>query len=160
MCPAFLTAYHTCTFNCDPTAKAAGAGGGCPSSLACVALAGMDQVDCTCPGTTRTKDVGATCTPGGADCKPGLVCNHVDTTPPTNSCRAICRCDKVNDNCTAGGADCKPGLVCTRMGSSTTSTCRAICRCNEVNGSCTATNECGGGQCSPITNSTIFGICL
>jgi hypothetical protein len=36
MCPDFLTAYHTCTFNCDPRAMAAAAGGGCPNGLACV----------------------------------------------------------------------------------------------------------------------------
>ena len=30
MCPTFLTAYHTCTFNCDPRAAAAATRGGCP----------------------------------------------------------------------------------------------------------------------------------
>ncbi len=122
-CPTFDTAYHTCTFNCDPRAVSAGPAlrGGCPDTLACLALAGMDQVDCTCAGATRIKDIGDTCTPGGADCKPGLVCNHMGTT----------------------------------------NTCRAICRCNDVNGSCTAANDCTGGtQCRPVTNSTIYGVCL
>jgi hypothetical protein len=120
-CGGEPTAYHTCTFNCDPRAVATATRGGCPVNLACVALAGMDQVDCTCPGSTRTKDVGESCSAGGADCKPGLVCNHMGS---TNSCRAICRCDAAND-------------------------------------SCTAPNDCTGGtQCRPVTNSTIYGVCL
>jgi hypothetical protein len=121
LCPGFETAYHTCTFNCDPRLAAAPTRGGCPTTLACVALAGMDQVDCTCAGPTRTKNIGDSCTPGGADCKAGLVCN--------------------------------------RMGSTTT--CRAICRCDLANGSCTAANDCPGGTtCQPVTNSTLFGVCL
>ena len=55
MCPAFLTAYHTCTFNCDPRATAAAGRGGCPAGLACVMPAAMDEVDCACPEATRTK---------------------------------------------------------------------------------------------------------
>jgi hypothetical protein len=113
------TPYHTCTFNCDPRAVEAANRGGCPTTLACVALAGMDQVDCTCPGTTRTKDVGATCSPGGADCKPGLVCNGVGT-PPTYNCRAICRCDKVNNGCTATANDCPSATQCYPVSNGTT----------------------------------------
>jgi hypothetical protein len=121
VCPGFETPYHTCTFNCDPRLAATATRGGCPTSLACVALAGMDQVDCTCPGTTRVKDIGESCVPGGADCKTGLVCN--------------------------------------RMGS--TNTCRAICRCDAANGGCTAANDCpGSSTCQPVTNSTLFGVCL
>ena len=58
MCPTFLTAYHTCTFNCDPRAMAAATRGGCPTGLACVMPAAMDQVDCACPEATRTKQRG------------------------------------------------------------------------------------------------------
>jgi hypothetical protein len=108
LCPSFETPYHTCTFNCDPRLAAAATRGGCPTSLACVALAGMDQVDCTCPGTTRIKDIGETCVPAGADCKTGLVCNRMGS---TNTCRAICRCDAANGNCTAAN-DCPSGSTC------------------------------------------------
>ena len=97
MCPAFLTAYHTCTFNCDPRAMAASNHGGCPAGLACVMPAAMDQVDCACPEATRTKLEGEACTQA-ADCAPGLICNQMSG---TKTCRAICRCDANGMTCTS-----------------------------------------------------------
>jgi hypothetical protein len=122
VCGAGDTAYHTCTFSCDPTASAAVARGGCPGSLACLMPTSMDEVDCACPEPTRTKTDGQACT---------------------------------------SAADCAPGFICNLMG--TTRTCRAICRCNKnAAGACTTTNTCAatGTTCSPVTNNTIFGICL
>ena len=89
MCPNFLTAYRTCTFNCDPRAVAAANRGGCPVGLTCVMPAAMDQVDCACGGSTRTKREGETCT-SASDCLPGLICNQM---AGTKTCRPICRCD-------------------------------------------------------------------
>jgi hypothetical protein len=124
MCPTFLTAYHTCTFNCDPRAAAAATRGGCPGSLTCVMPGTMDQVDCACPEATRTKRENEACT-GAADCAPGLLCNMMGT---TRVCRPICRCDA-----NAAG-------TCTN----------------------TTANDCPttGTTCRPLTNNTIYGICL
>jgi len=103
MCPSFLTAYHTCTFNCDPRATAVSTRGGCPAGLACVMPGAMDQVDCTCPETSRTKHEGDACT-SAADCAPGFICNRMDA---TMTCRAICRCDaNSSGGCMATANDC------------------------------------------------------
>ena len=112
MCPNFLTAYHTCTFNCDPRAVAAANGGGCPTGLTCVMPGAMDQVDCACPEATRTKRENEACT-GAADCAPGLLCNMMGT---TRVCRPICRCDA-----NAAGA-------CTTTGASDCPTANTTCR--------------------------------
>jgi len=126
MCPTFRTAYHTCTFNCDPRQAAAATRGGCPAgpngALACVMTAGMDQVDCACPEATRTKHEGDAC---------------------------------------SQASDCAPGFISNRMNG--TQTCRPICRCNASGSACTnTTNDCptAGTTCHPVTNSTIYGICL
>jgi hypothetical protein len=95
-----VTAYHTCTFNCDPRAAAAATRGGCPTNLACVLEGSMDAVDCTC--TTGTKQEGATCT-STLDCAPGLLCNEMSG---TKICRSICRCDASGGACTATTNDC------------------------------------------------------
>jgi hypothetical protein len=117
MCPSFLTAYHTCTFNCDPRAAAAANGGGCPASLACVMPGSMDQVDCACPESTRTKVEGQPCNTA-ADCAPGLICNQM---AGTKTCRAICRCDaNTAGACTAAANDCpKAGTVCHALTNNT-----------------------------------------
>jgi hypothetical protein len=118
MCPAFLTAYHTCTFNCDPRAMAASTHGGCPTGLACVMPGAMDQVDCACPEATRTKQEGEACTQA-ADCAPGLICNQMSG---TKTCRAICRCDaNAAGACTATPNDCpKPNTTCRAVTNNTT----------------------------------------
>jgi hypothetical protein len=106
-CNGVITAYHTCTFACDPTQVAATAGTThCPTGLACVVVGGMDQVDCACAEASRQGKDGADCT-GGADCAPGYICNSM---ADTKKCRAICRCDAKNGACTAanecGGNGC------------------------------------------------------
>jgi hypothetical protein len=122
MCPAFLTAYHTCTFNCDPRAAAAATRGGCPMSFACVLVATGDQVDCACPEATRTKQEGEACTKA-ADCAPGLICNQMSG---TKTCRSICRCDaNASGVCTATPNDCpKAGTTCRAV---TNNTIYGIC---------------------------------
>ena len=122
MCPAFLTAYHTCTFNCDPRAAAAGTRGGCPAGLACVMPGAMDEVDCACPEATRTKLEGEACTQA-ADCAAGLVCNQMSG---TKTCRAICRCDaNAAATCTTTVNDCpKAGTTCRAV---TNNTIYGIC---------------------------------
>lgn len=122
MCPAFLTSYHTCTFNCDPRAMAASTRGGCPTGLACVMPAAMDQVDCACPEATRTKQEGEACTQA-ADCAPGLICNQMSG---TKTCRAICRCNaSAAGACTATPNDCPKANT----------TCRAVTN-NTIYGIC------------------------
>jgi hypothetical protein len=122
MCPTFLTAYHTCTFNCDPRAAAASTQGGCPAGLICVMPASMDQVDCACPEATRTMKEGQACTQA-ADCAPGLICNQMSG---TKTCRPICRCDaNTAGACTATTNDCP----------TTGTACRAVTN-NKIYGIC------------------------
>jgi hypothetical protein len=122
MCPGFLTAYHTCTFNCDPRAAAAATRGGCPSGLGCIMPGDMDQVDCACLETTRTKGEGATCA-SAADCSPGLICNRMSG---SLTCRPICRCDaNAAGACTATTNDCP----------TTGTTCHAVTN-NKIYGIC------------------------
>jgi hypothetical protein len=121
-CGGVDTSYHTCTFNCDPSASAAGARGGCPTGLACVLFGSGDQVDCTCPAATQTKQEGQPCT-SGADCAPGLLCNAMGG---TMVCRSICRCDASGGACSLNSSSCPTP----------------------------------GTHCVPVTNNTLFGICL
>jgi hypothetical protein len=112
------TAYHTCTFNCDPTESAAANHGGCPGALTCVMPASMDQVDCACP-VGRTQTEGQTCT--ATNCAPGLICNQMGG---TSRCRSICRCDKnAAGTCTATNT-CGTGKTCTAV---TNNTIYGIC---------------------------------
>jgi hypothetical protein len=121
MCPTFLTAYRTCTFNCDPRAAAAATRGGCPGTLACVMPGDMDQVDCGCPEPTRTKGEGLACA-SAAECAPGFVCNRMGG---TQTCRPICRC-----NANASGL-CTAANDCPTTGT----TCRAVTN-NTIYGIC------------------------
>jgi hypothetical protein len=117
----FLTAYHTCTFNCDPRAAAAATLGGCPAGLACVMPAAMDAVDCACPETTRTKREGDMCA-SASDCAPGLICNQMTG---SKICRPICRCDANAGVCTAPPGDCPTaGTTCHAV---TNNTIYGIC---------------------------------
>jgi hypothetical protein len=122
MCPTFLTAYRTCTFNCDPRAAAAGTRGGCPNLLACVMPGDMDQVDCGCPEATRTKRDGEACA-SAAECAPGFICNRMSG---TQTCRPICRCDaNASGVCTATMNDCPTaGTTCRAV---TNNTIYGIC---------------------------------
>ncbi|HMF44566.1 MAG TPA: hypothetical protein VKQ32_28020 [Polyangia bacterium] len=115
MCPTFLTAYHTCTFNCDPRATAAATKGGCPGGLACVMPGDHDQVDCACPQATRIKTEGMTCT-SAADCAPGLICNRMNN---VLTCRAICRCDANANVCTAPNDCPTTGTSCKALTNNT-----------------------------------------
>ena len=121
-CPTFDTAYHTCTFNCDPRAMAAATRGGCPMGLACIMPAAMDQVDCSCAEATRTKREGEACT-SAADCMPGLICNQMSG---TKTCRPICRCNaNASGACTATPNDCPTaGTTCRAV---TNNTIYGIC---------------------------------
>jgi hypothetical protein len=113
----FLTAYHTCTFNCDPRAAAAATRGGCPTGLACVMPAAMDKVDCACPEATRTKLEGEGCA-AAADCAPGLICNQMTG---AKTCRPICRCNaNAAGVCTATPNDCPTaGTTCRAVTNNT-----------------------------------------
>jgi hypothetical protein len=117
VCPNLTTASHTCTFNCDPTAAAASVNGsGCPSDLACLLTASLDEVDCACAEKSRTGHEGDACT-SSATCAPGLICNAQGG---AQSCRPICRCDAVSGSCTATGNDCPTaGTRCTPVSNDT-----------------------------------------
>jgi hypothetical protein len=121
MCPTFLTAYHTCTFNCDPRATAAASRGGCPGGLTCLMPGDHDEVDCACAELTRTKTEGATCTTA-ADCAPGLICNRMNG---SMTCRSICRCDaNASGACSATANDCPTSTTCHAV---TNNTIYGIC---------------------------------
>jgi hypothetical protein len=115
-CGSVITAYHTCTFACDPRKVAADGGiNGCPAGLACIVVGNMDQVDCSCAAAMRNGMDDANCTVG-ADCAPGYICNVVGG---AGKCRAICRCDSRNMKCTAPN-ECSTGKSCTAVTNDTT----------------------------------------
>ena len=110
-CNGTNTAYHTCTFGCDPTLVALGAGTTrCPAGLSCLVVGAMDQVDCACGASRKAMD-GDTCTMGGTECAPGYICNTMND---ALKCRAICRCDAKNGVCTAP-PECGGGKGCTAL---------------------------------------------
>jgi hypothetical protein len=96
---SYTTAYHTCTFACDPRGTATS---GCPAGLHCFVVDTMDQVDCSCTEATRTKIEGQACA-FGADCAPGLICDQ-----STNKCQKVCKRSE-------GGTDCATGQSCTAL---------------------------------------------
>jgi hypothetical protein len=103
-CGGVTTAYHTCTFSCEPTAAATTAGKtGCPTGLACVMPSNMDHVDCACVESTRTGKEGTACT-STTQCAPGFLCQ--------TTCRAVCRCDAANGACTAANDCPTSGTTC------------------------------------------------
>jgi hypothetical protein len=110
-CGGVNTAYHTCSFSCDPTAQAATTGTtGCPSGLACVMPASMDHVDCACPEATRTGKENTTCT-STAQCLPGFLCEQ--------TCRAVCHCNAQNGACTAANDCPTAGTTCRAVSGET-----------------------------------------
>jgi hypothetical protein len=92
---SLATAYHTCTFACDPRGVATT---GCPANLHCFLVDTMDQVDCACTEATRTHIEGQACT-RGVDCMPGLICDL-----STSKCQKICRRSDNGSDC--GGKSC------------------------------------------------------
>lgn len=108
-CGSLLTAYHTCSFACDPRESAVNAKTTlCPAGLTCLMVGDMDQVDCACPEPSRTGTDGADCA-GGAFCAPGYICNMMGG---VRKCRAVCRCDASGGLCTAPN-DCRAtGKTC------------------------------------------------
>jgi hypothetical protein len=115
-CGGVITAYHTCTFGCDPRQAAAAAKQtGCPAGLSCLVVGSMDQVDCACAEASR-KGVDGTDCMGGADCAPGYICNMMGN---TKKCRAICRCDAKDMLCKALN-ECTNGRTCTALTNETT----------------------------------------
>jgi hypothetical protein len=116
-CGTVATAYHTCTFGCDPRAAAITANATrCPTGLSCLVVGNMDQVDCACPEATRKGTDGADCA-AGADCAPGFICNMMGG---TQKCRAICRCDATQGMTCTPPDDCTGGKGCTALTNETT----------------------------------------
>jgi hypothetical protein len=110
-CGSLVTAYHTCTFGCDPRQSAIAAQAtNCPTGLSCLVVGAMDEVDCACAEKTRTGIDGAPCT-SGAQCAPGYICNLMGG---TQKCRAVCRCEANGMTCTAPN-DCTAGKACTAL---------------------------------------------
>jgi hypothetical protein len=115
-CDGVATAYHTCTFACDPRPAAVSNNStGCPKGLACLVVGNMDQVDCACAEPTRTGMDGASCT-GSVDCAPGYICNLMGD---ARTCRALCRCNSNLMNCTVGN-ECTGGKLCSALANDTT----------------------------------------
>jgi hypothetical protein len=111
-CSGTNTAYHTCTFGCDPREPAATAGSaGCPQGLSCLIVADMDQVDCACAEKTRVGKDNAPCTSSG-QCAPGYICNQMSN---AKVCRALCRCDASGMTCTAPNDCAGTGKTCAAL---------------------------------------------
>jgi hypothetical protein len=113
-CGAVTTAYHTCTFACDPR-QVSVASSGCPTGLTCLIVGNMDQVDCACAEPTRTGTDNTDCT-SSAQCAPGFVCNMMGG---SQKCRAVCRCNANGMTCTAPN-DCTGGRTCSALTNNTT----------------------------------------
>ncbi|HEX4406791.1 MAG TPA: hypothetical protein VH560_18255 [Polyangia bacterium] len=109
-CDGVATAYHTCTFACDPRLISVKSGSRCPSGLSCLVVLGMDQVDCACPEATRLGTDGDTCT-GSNQCAPGYICNIMGK---TQQCRAVCGCNASGMTCTSPN-ECANGKACQTL---------------------------------------------
>ncbi len=109
-CGSLVTAYHTCTFACDPRLIAVKSGSRCPTGLSCLVVLGVDQVDCACPEQTRVGTDGDDCT-GSTQCAPGYICNMMGT---SQKCRAVCSCNASGVTCTSPN-DCTNGKACQTL---------------------------------------------
>jgi hypothetical protein len=109
-CGSVVTAYHTCTFACDPRLTAVKSGSRCPTGLSCLVVVGMDEVDCACPEQTRVGTDGDDCT-GSAQCAPGYVCNMMGG---SQKCRAVCSCNASGMTCTSPN-ECANGKACQTL---------------------------------------------
>jgi hypothetical protein len=115
-CGNVVTAYHTCTFACDPRQKAAAAEStGCPAGLSCLVVGSMDEVDCACAEASRKGVDDADCV-GAAQCAPGFICNSVGD---IKKCRGVCRCDAAGMTCMAPN-ECEGGKTCSALTNDTT----------------------------------------
>jgi hypothetical protein len=113
-CNGVETAYHTCTFGCDPREPAATARTtGCPTGLGCFVVADMDQVGCGCAEKTRVGKDNTPCT-SASQCAPGYICMVHD-----NVCRAICRCNANGMTCTAPNDCSASGKTCAALTNNT-----------------------------------------
>lgn len=95
-----------------------------------------------------------------SSCPAGLACLIVgDRDQVDCACPEASRTGTDGADCT-GGAQCAPGYICNMM--SGVKKCRALCRCDVSAGLCTAPNDCRatGKSCNPLTNDTLFGVCL
>ncbi len=109
-CSGIATAYHTCTFACDPRLIAVKSSSRCPTGLSCLVVLTMDQVDCACPEQTRVGTDGDDCT-GSAQCAPGYICNMMGT---SQKCRAVCSCNASGMSCTSPN-ECTNGKACQTL---------------------------------------------
>jgi len=109
-CGAIVTAYHTCTFACDPRLTAVKSGSRCPTGLSCLVVIGMDEVDCACPEPTRVGTDGDDCT-GSTECAPGYICNMMGG---SQKCRAVCACNASGLTCTSPN-ECANGKACQTL---------------------------------------------
>jgi hypothetical protein len=92
--------------------------------------------------------------PAGLSC---LVTGNMDQVDC--ACPEASRTKAEGEDC-ARASDCAPGLICDIMTGA--QKCRAICRCDAQGPSCTAANDCttANTHCTPLTNDTVFGVCL
>jgi hypothetical protein len=139
----------------DMTDGGTGPGSVCEGRVPCN---GFDTSYHTC---TFNCDPGSSAAATRGGCPTGLACvlfgsgDQVDCT-----CPASTQTKTEGQSCTTG-ADCAPGLLCNAM--SGTMACRPICRCNAVAGACSVNADfcpTAGTRCVPVTNNTVFGICL
>jgi hypothetical protein len=141
--------------NCPQPISAALPRNACAVPLACGATATAYRTcSVSCDPTFATR------ASGDSSCPPGLDCLLLD--PDHADCACAPPNGKAEGQPCGVTADCAPGLLCNLMGD--TKICRAICRCNVEDGACAAMIDgaCpkAGTHCSPVTNGTVFGVCV
>jgi len=117
----------------------------------------MTRVVTPVPTTSRT--CGFACDPRGdgtRDCPMGLTC-FLYQTPAGGQDTPNCGCKTPSHTGTDGmacasSATCAPGLICNMMNG--TMACRRLCKMSE------APMHCGTAPCVPLTNNTVFGVCV
>ena len=112
-----------------------------------------------CPAVTTYKTCGFACDPRGtatAGCPTGLNCFLFQDPAggqdsPSCGCPAATRVGVDGATC-ASSNDCAPGFLCDQMAGA--QVCRKLCKM-------ASPTDCTGGQgCAPLTNNTVFGVCI
>jgi hypothetical protein len=152
-----------CLRFCDTVAQCAQPGDGgvgpgslCAGPVVCNGVVtGYHTCTFSCDPTLAAISAGASACPTNLSC---LVVGNMDQVDC--ACPEATRTGREGASCT-GSSSCAPGYICNLMGG--TETCRPVCRCNAQGMTCTATNnDCptAGTSCRPLTNDTMYGVCL
>jgi hypothetical protein len=136
----------------------------CTQDDACVAMTNATGTSTCrdpvyCPAATTYKTCGFACDPRGnatTGCPMGLACFLFQDPAggqdsPSCGCPAGSRVGVDGASC-ASSNDCAPGFLCDQMAGA--QVCRRLCKMSSP------TDCTGGADCAPLTNNTVFGVCI